>query len=573
MDNNLENTIKSWCEEHCIPFSLLEKEKISFTENEETGDIYLEIPVFNKRGKSNVFYVNIFKTNDFYSQEENDDYLGNFKNDNKHLFITENPLDRLYLTYLNENSINVPLHDLDKHFLETLEKNHPKCEKFYISVSPEKENDLIKIIPNHKISIVNLNEYGADNLFELFKINDKKDISLEYIKSNLIKNSKPVPIKGVFSLEDFESKTDSIFANGLKLGEKTGWDSLDIHFRPKTKNVTVIHGIPEHGKSSFAKCLCINLAKKAKWKSGFFSFEDDDGESFYHELIEKTLGKITPFYKTTQRTKDVLKEKDYIEAKKFINEYIKFIVPELSSDENELDNLLKIFEQAIQVYGLKNIVIDPWNQIVNNKPNNMNEGDFLSICLGKISRFAKKHDVHVFIVAHPKIMSKDLDGEYKLPTLYDISGGANWFNKVSVGICVYRQITQTETGLNRISHIIVQKCKRRELGKIGRVFLAMLEGSETLLDVIDQQKYKQHITSKKNEKVVLANFIKSSILNKIMDKETKATQISSLTEANELEQQIQFYQDFKDKSVDETKNKKSKIDNFDPYNQDPDLPF
>lgn len=570
--DNLENTIKSWCEENNLPFSLLEQEKITFSENDSTGDIYLEIPVFNKRGKSNIYYANIFKINDFYTQEENDEYLGN-KLDGKHLFITENPLDRLYLLYLNEKCINLPTQDIDKYFLETLEKNHPKCEKFYISVSPEKESDLIKIIPNHKISIVNLNEYGVDNLFELFKINGQKDISQEYIKSQLIKNAKPVPIKGVFSLEDFESQTDSIFANGLKLGEKTGWDSLDIYFRPKTKNITVIHGIPEHGKSSFAKCLCINLAKKAKWKTGFFSFEDDDGESFYHELIEKTLGKITPFYKTTQRTKEVLKESDYIEAKKFINEHIKLIIPELSSEENELDNLLKIFEQAIQVYGLKNIVIDPWNQIVNNKPNNMNEGDFLSICLGKISRFAKKHDVHIFIVAHPKIMSKDLDGEYKLPTLYDISGGANWFNKVSVGICVYRQITQTETGLNRISQIIVQKCKRRELGKIGRVFLAMLEGSETLLDVIDQQKYMQHIVSKKNEKVILANFIKSSIVNKIMDKDTKATQIKSLSEVNEFEQQIQFYQDFKDNSPSSSKNKKSKIDSVDPYNQDPNLPF
>lgn len=570
--DNLENTIKSWCEENNLPFSLLEQEKITFSENDSTGDIYLEIPVFNKRGKSNIYYANIFKINDFYTQEENDEYLGN-KLDGKHLFITENPLDRLYLLYLNEKCINLPTQDIDKYFLETLEKNHPKCEKFYISVSPEKESDLIKIIPNHKISIVNLNEYGVDNLFELFKINGQKDISQEYIKSQLIKNAKPVPIKGVFSLEDFESQTDSIFANGLKLGEKTGWDSLDIYFRPKTKNITVIHGIPEHGKSSFAKCLCINLAKKAKWKTGFFSFEDDDGESFYHELIEKTLGKITPFYKTTQRTKEVLKENDYIEAKKFINEHIKLIIPELSSEENELDNLLKIFEQAIQVYGLKNIVIDPWNQIVNNKPNNMNEGDFLSICLGKISRFAKKHDVHIFIVAHPKIMSKDLDGEYKLPTLYDISGGANWFNKVSVGICVYRQITQTETGLNRISQIIVQKCKRRELGKIGRVFLAMLEGSETLLDVIDQQKYMQHIVSKKNEKVILANFIKSSIVNKIMDKDTKATQIKSLSEVNEFEQQIQFYQDFKDNSPSSSKSKKSKIDSIDPYNQDSDLPF
>jgi twinkle protein len=33
---------------------------------------------------------------------------------------------------------------------------------------------------------------------------------------------------------------------------------------------------------------------------------------------------------------------------------------------------------------------------------------------------------------------KDGEGNYKMPTLYDINGSANWYNKADLGVIVHR---------------------------------------------------------------------------------------------------------------------------------------
>jgi hypothetical protein len=43
------------------------------------------------------------------------------------------------------------------------------------------------------------------------------------------------------------------------------------------------------------------------------------------------------------------------------------------------------------------------------------------------------------VVAHPTKSAKDGDGNYKMPTLYDISGSANWYNKADLGVIVHRE--------------------------------------------------------------------------------------------------------------------------------------
>ncbi len=42
------------------------------------------------------------------------------------------------------------------------------------------------------------------------------------------------------------------------------------------------------------------------------------------------------------------------------------------------------------------------------------------------------------VVAHPAKMQRNKDDAYSVPTLYDISDSAHWYNKVDVGIVVHR---------------------------------------------------------------------------------------------------------------------------------------
>ena len=63
-------------------------------------------------------------------------------------------------------------------------------------------------------------------------------------------------------------------------------------------------------------------------------------------------------------------------------------------------------------------------------------------------------------------------GQYKKPTLYDISGSADFFNKAYNGLIVYRNIGQrTEYGSDSVK-IYVEKVKRKENGQLGSFDIA-----------------------------------------------------------------------------------------------------
>ena len=69
----------------------------------------------------------------------------------------------------------------------------------------------------------------------------------------------------------------------------------------------------------------------------------------------------------------------------------------------------------------------------------MNETEYVSQILGKVKRFAQTHGCHVWFVAHPAKMYRDKDRKIPVPTLYDISGSANWANKADLGVVVHRE--------------------------------------------------------------------------------------------------------------------------------------
>ena len=64
-------------------------------------------------------------------------------------------------------------------------------------------------------------------------------------------------------------------------------------------------------------------------------------------------------------------------------------------------------------------------------------------------------------MAHPTKQPRNKDGVIEAPTLYDISGSANFYNKADFGIVVHR---------NRVDGTVevhVQKVKFKHLGEVG----------------------------------------------------------------------------------------------------------
>jgi twinkle protein len=155
-------------------------------------------------------------------------------------------------------------------------------------------------------------------------------------------------------------------------------------------------------------------------------------------------------------------------ALRFIQEHITFVNPAIEG--MTVDRLLGIASALAKNERVDALVIDPWNELSHNtRPPHMLETEYISITLTKIRRWARKHNAHVFLVVHPAKMQKNREsGKYDVPQPYDVSGSAHWRNKADYALCIHRDITegdQPEVG------VYVQKVRRREIGRVGRVIL------------------------------------------------------------------------------------------------------
>ena len=277
---------------------------------------------------------------------------------------------------------------------------------------------------------------------------------VEWVKA-VVGNPAPYPIEGLYSLVDFEDKLDDIFFNGPKLGVNPGWEFFGQHYTVKPGEMTIVTGIPSHGKSEFIDSVMINLAKTHGWRFGVFSPENQPIEQHAQKMVEKIL-------KQRMYKGHLIPKKDYIKAKGVIFKTFEFILPKSCSVQDILD-MAKI---AVQRRGINGLVLDPWNEMDHNRASGMTETEHISQSLTKIRTFARDNGVHVWLIAHPKKLDKHKEtGEYPVPTPWDISGSANWRNKADCCLTVFRDVMDD---LGRVD-IHIQKVRNRWVGKLGRV--------------------------------------------------------------------------------------------------------
>ena len=276
----------------------------------------------------------------------------------------------------------------------------------------------------------------------------------------LIDSAKPFPVEGLFSAADFKNEVGLLYDNGVNSGLSSGWDELDQYYTVKANEFTVITGIPGAGKSNFMDNIAVNMMELHEWKFLFFSPENWPVERHIQSILEKTLKQ--PFSQNSQNI-NRMDRIDAIETIEILDKYMFFVYPE--DGYLTVDEILEKARMAIYRYGINGIIIDPWNE-VDHDYSGMTEAQYLSKALSKIRQFAKRNAVHIWIVAHPKNLIKDKDGEYKPPTMYEISGGAHWRNKADNGLCLHRPdmlLNETE--------VYIQKIRFKEVGKVGMIKL------------------------------------------------------------------------------------------------------
>ena len=148
------------------------------------------------------------------------------------------------------------------------------------------------------------------------------------------------------------------------------------------------------------------------------------------------------------------------DAMSWIDEHFYFI--ESKESVPDIDFILETSKKSVRKYGCHGIIIDPYNEVSAKRSGNSREDEHIRDFISKCKRFARLHDVVVWVVAHPTKLPKNNEGGYSPPTSYDISGASHWSNQSDAILTVHRDFDDD------ITTIYTRKIREQDLyGKIG----------------------------------------------------------------------------------------------------------
>ena len=330
-------------------------------------------------------------------------------------------LDNCYEYFINKKNIylaldnDAPGRNLQENLAERLGKE--KCYKVVFKDCKDANECLVK--------------YGIQGILESFA------------------EKKQFPLEGVSTINDYSDAIDDIYENGMPKGSKTQMSNLNKLIEFHKGYITTITGIPGQGKSDAVDQITLDLSLTSDWKGAFYSPENKPTSLHIAKLARKLIGK-------SWWGQDRILKPEIEQVKSYLNERFYFIKPETGFT---LDTILHHIKNLIARKGIDFFVIDAWNKLEHKFGGDENK--YIGESLDKLGVFCEHHNVHCFLVAHPRKMPKDKNDNFVVPNLYDISGSANFFNKSDNGICIYRDYE------NEISKWYVQKVKFSHWGSTG----------------------------------------------------------------------------------------------------------
>jgi len=333
-------------------------------------------------------------------------------------------------------------------YLDNCYEMFENVDKVYLATDDDEagralRDELARRIGKEKCYIVTFN--GCKDANELL-VKDRLAL-LE-----VVKNAKPYPIEGIYTPKDYLSNLRDLKKNGLKAGDGISITQFNEYLTFVTGYMTLVTGIPNHGKGEVLDQIMVDLAHLHEWSFGIFSPENYPIELHISKLASKVFDKSF----------NQLSDK---ELEKFVETYDETFYMIMPDDDLSLDSVLDHARMLVKRKGIKGLVIDPWNKLDHQYDGN--EGQYISRCLDKIDNFSRVYGVHTFIVAHPTKMKKKQGTDiYEVPSPYDVSGSAHWFNKCANAICVYRNFYDDGSS---DTDIHVQKVKFKHWGRQGSI--------------------------------------------------------------------------------------------------------
>jgi twinkle protein len=442
--SKIPKEVIKWFKERGISQSVLKSEQIGYKDDWISFPYYKESKVVNikYRGRGKKFKQEYKSEKCFYG-------FDSLRVDADKIIICEGEMDVLSIIESNNqtlgilsNIISVPdgapppgstPSDLKFSYLESAEEYLMSANKIILAV----DNDAAGIKLQKELS----RRIGREKCFTVEYPDGCKDMNDVLVKHNaekvmeIINDPTPYPIDGIISISDVKSETIELLTKPEHLGLTTGYGHMDGTYRVSTGETTVITGVPNHGKSEFLDSLIINMIQLHLWNFAIFSAENRPVKYHLLKLLAKFVNK--PFMGDNKLT-----DKEAETALDILDNKIKFIGTQ--EDNVTVESILDQCRILNYRYGINGLVIDPWNTVEHKYESGETETNYISRMLSKITAFAKLYDIHVWMIAHPRKMEISSTGKVSVPTLYDISGSANWYNKVDNGMTIHRHRNEDE---------------------------------------------------------------------------------------------------------------------------------
>jgi twinkle protein len=240
------------------------------------------------------------------------------------------------------------------------------------------------------------------------------------VLADVIHSAKPlVPDKTVPITEVVDPSSGEIFPTGIKYLD----EGLKVSLMPP--ELVIITGKPGSGKSEFATILGCNLANYSGAKGCILQFEDRAAR------VRDTVLR----YALNNVPNVTLADEAYAWA----GHWIRAIEPEQSIDEppRNLKWLTEVLKEARQRHDCRWAVLDPWNELEHLFDKGQTEASYTNDALRYIKRLSRALNMVIMIVVHPT-KEGGRQKEIEDLSLYDISGGAAWYNKADHGFIIHR---------------------------------------------------------------------------------------------------------------------------------------
>jgi len=211
---------------------------------------------------------------------------------------------------------------------------------------------------------------------------------------------------------------------------KMGHPDFDKLVACRSREVSLLTGIPSAGKTTFATFICHHLVRVNDLRIGMGLFETDT-----REVLDQLMRLHGVFPETLDADK-----RDKVLT--FLNDHYRLF--KMVDEEHETHGmgwLKQMVHRLCARDGCNMIVIDPWNELEHMLEPGETMTQYINLALKRLREWADKFDAHIMVIAHPKKVP-----DKHIPKGYDVAESAAFFNKPGMGWT----ISQNDDGITEL---------------------------------------------------------------------------------------------------------------------------